>query len=27
MDPILYDIPEQIETQRLLIRSPRPGDG
>jgi RimJ/RimL family protein N-acetyltransferase len=27
MNPILLDIPEQIETQRLFIRCPRPGDG
>jgi RimJ/RimL family protein N-acetyltransferase len=27
MDPILLDIPEQIETGRLVIRCPRPGDG
>jgi RimJ/RimL family protein N-acetyltransferase len=25
--PILRDIPEQFETERLLIRAPRPGDG
>jgi RimJ/RimL family protein N-acetyltransferase len=25
--PILRDFPESFETQRLLIRSPRPGDG
>lgn len=27
MDPILRDIPEQIETERLIIRVPRAGDG
>lgn len=27
MNPILLDVPEQIETDRLLIRAPRPGDG
>ena len=27
MKPILLDIPDQIETERLLIRVPRPGDG
>lgn len=26
-DPILLDIPESFETERLLIRVPRPGDG
>jgi RimJ/RimL family protein N-acetyltransferase len=26
-DPINLDIPETIETERLLIRPPRPGDG
>jgi RimJ/RimL family protein N-acetyltransferase len=25
--PILVDLPESFETERLLIRSPRPGDG
>jgi RimJ/RimL family protein N-acetyltransferase len=27
MNPILKDFPDQFETERLLIRSPRPGDG
>ncbi|MBM7569268.1 GNAT family N-acetyltransferase [Paenibacillus sacheonensis] len=27
MDPLLLDIPTQFETERLLIRLPRPGDG
>ncbi|NBD26497.1 GNAT family N-acetyltransferase [Paenibacillus glycinis] len=27
MDPLLLDIPAQFETERLLIRVPRPGDG
>jgi ribosomal-protein-serine acetyltransferase len=27
MKPILRDIPEQFTTERLLIRTPRPGDG
>ena len=27
MNPILLDIPESFETDRLLIRCPRPGDG
>jgi len=26
-NPILLDIPESFETERLLIRVPRPGDG
>jgi hypothetical protein len=26
-NPILLNVPEQIETERLLIRCPRPGDG
>lgn len=26
-EPILVDVPEQIDTDRLLIRPPRPGDG
>lgn len=26
-NPILLDIPDQIRTERLLIRAPRPGDG
>lgn len=26
-DPILLDIPDHFETQRLLVRAPRPGDG
>lgn len=26
-NPILLDIPEALETERLLIRVPRPGDG
>ena len=26
-NPILFDLPEQIETPRLLLRAPRPGDG
>jgi RimJ/RimL family protein N-acetyltransferase len=26
-NPILRDIPEQFETERLIIRVPRPGDG
>ena len=25
--PILRDIPEQIESERLILRPPRPGDG
>ena len=25
--PVLLEVPEQIETQRLLIRCPRAGDG
>ncbi|WP_374403034.1 GNAT family N-acetyltransferase [Niveibacterium sp.] len=25
--PILLDIPDQFETERLLVRAPRPGDG
>jgi ribosomal-protein-serine acetyltransferase len=25
--PILRDIPEQFESERLVIRCPRPGDG
>jgi RimJ/RimL family protein N-acetyltransferase len=27
MDPILRDLPTQLETERLLIRCPLPGDG
>ncbi|MEW9677873.1 GNAT family N-acetyltransferase [Lentibacillus sp. L22] len=27
MNPILFDIPEQFETERLLLRAPRIGDG
>lgn len=27
VNPILLDIPDEIETERLLIRGPRPGDG
>lgn len=26
-NPVLLDIPDRIETERLLIRAPRPGDG
>jgi hypothetical protein len=26
-EPILRDIPEQLESERLVIRCPRPGDG
>ena len=26
-DPLLIDVPERIETARLLLRPPRPGDG
>ncbi len=27
VNPILLDFPDQIETERLIIRAPRPGDG
>lgn len=27
MNPILIDFPDHFETERLLIRAPRPGDG
>jgi RimJ/RimL family protein N-acetyltransferase len=27
MNPILLDVPQQIETARLIVRCPRPGDG
>jgi ribosomal-protein-serine acetyltransferase len=27
IDPLLLDFPDHIETERLLIRAPRPGDG
>ncbi|TFB21833.1 N-acetyltransferase [Filobacillus milosensis] len=27
MNPILLDIPTELETERLLLRAPRPGDG
>ena len=27
MDNILRDIPNSFESERLLLRSPRPGDG
>jgi RimJ/RimL family protein N-acetyltransferase len=26
-DPLLLDFPDQFETERLMIRAPRPGDG
>jgi RimJ/RimL family protein N-acetyltransferase len=26
-DPLLLDLPERIETRRLVLRTPRPGDG
>ncbi len=26
-NPILLDIPDEFETERLLMRAPRPGDG
>ena len=26
-NPVLLDIPDQFETERLLLRAPRPGDG
>ena len=26
-NPVLPDIPDHIETERLLLRAPRPGDG
>jgi len=26
-NPILFDFPDQIESERLIIRAPRPGDG
>lgn len=26
-DPILLDFPHELETERLLVRCPRPGDG
>jgi RimJ/RimL family protein N-acetyltransferase len=26
-NPVLLDIPDQLETERLLLRAPRPGDG
>ena len=26
-NPVLLDVPDHIETERLLIRAPRPGDG
>ena len=26
-DPVLLDLPEQLETRRLVLRPPRPGDG
>lgn len=26
-NPVLLDIPDRIETERLLLRAPRPGDG
>jgi RimJ/RimL family protein N-acetyltransferase len=26
-DPILFDFPDSIETERLVLRAPRPGDG
>ena len=27
LDPLLIDVPQRIETQRLILRCPRPGDG
>ena len=27
MVPILRDVPDQVETERLILRCPRPGDG
>lgn len=27
VDPILYEFPDSFESERLLLRSPRPGDG
>ena len=27
MDPLLIDVPTRIETERLVLRCPRPGDG
>ncbi|HEY2560171.1 MAG TPA: GNAT family protein [Caldimonas sp.] len=27
MDPLLIDVPERLETERLVLRVPRPGDG
>lgn len=27
MDPLLIDVPERTETERLVLRCPRPGDG
>jgi len=27
MDPLLIDVPARIETERLILRCPRPGDG
>jgi RimJ/RimL family protein N-acetyltransferase len=27
MDPSLIDVPEEIETERLIVRMPRPGEG
>jgi hypothetical protein len=27
MDPLLIEVPEQIHTERFILRSPRKGDG
>lgn len=27
MDPLLIDVPEVVETDRLILRAPRPGEG
>lgn len=27
MDPLLIEVPERLETERLVLRCPRPGDG
>ena len=27
MDPLLIDVPERLETERLVLRCPQPGDG
>lgn len=27
MDPLMYEVPDEVQTDRLILRVPRPGDG